>query len=111
MPPLPRRTEVNYSSLFSILFPSLCSVMVLVMIWMILLVWHEPLSSIEWCSDVWLIGCVLVLFGADFKSWVEQRLGKHKARVSAARRECVSAVRRARLDINLKHPEILRSPR
>ena len=46
MPPLPRRTEVNYS-LFSIPFPPLCSMMVLVMIWMILLVWHEPLSPTQ----------------------------------------------------------------
>ena len=33
--------------LFSIPFPPLCSVMVLVMIWMILLVWHEPLSPTQ----------------------------------------------------------------
>ena len=61
--PLPRRTEVNYPPLFSIPLPPLCSVMVLVMIWMILLVWHEPLSPTQsdflWARELLYVGFLL----------------------------------------------------
>ena len=29
-----------------------------------------------------LVGCLLVLFGADIKGWIDQRLGQHRRRLA-----------------------------